>query len=123
MTVTGTLIGESLRVGHVLEGLPLSIEKISRADVGEPAAGQPRTWTIIEFAIPDHLTDALAQALGRALEPQLGWYCDFRSTDETFIVFADRIFRYPRGDQTARSEAEAYARSMGVPENELDWPV
>jgi hypothetical protein len=43
--------------------------------------------------------------------------------DETFVVFSGRIFRYRRGDQTARTAVEAHARSVGVPESELDWPV
>ena len=104
-------------------GVLLTVEKIYRADVGDQAAGQPLTWTVIEFAIPDDQAEALATALSHALEPQLGWYCDFRSPDETFVVFSERIFRYRRGDQTARAEVEAYARSVGVPESELDWPV
>jgi hypothetical protein len=56
------------------------------------------------------------------LERDGGWYCDFRSDDEVFVVFCDRVFRYPRGDRTARSTVEDYARSMGVPEAQLDWP-
>ena len=123
MTINGTLIGESVRVGAALEGVLLTVEKIYRADAGDQAAGQPLTWTFIEFAIPDDRAEALAEALSRALEPQFGWYCDFRSHDKTFVVFSQRIFRYPRGNQAARAEVEAYARSVGVPESELDWPV
>ena len=52
-----------------------------------------------------------------------GWYCDFRNDDETFVVFADRTFRYPRGDNDGRTEAVEYGRSVGVPEAQLDWPV
>jgi len=48
--------------------------------------------------------------------------CDFRTTDETFVVFSGRIFHYPRGDRLRRSEAEDYGRSVGVPEAQLDWP-
>ena len=51
-----------------------------------------------------------------------GWYCDFRSPSETFVVFAGRVLRYPRGEKDGRAEAEAYARSGGVPESQLDWP-
>jgi hypothetical protein len=60
--------------------------------------------------------------LSRVLERDDGWYCDFRSDDEVFVVFCDRVFRYRRGDRTARSTVEDYARSMGVPEAQLDWP-
>ena len=42
--------------------------------------------------------------------------------EETFVVFAGHSFRYVRGDAEGRSQAEAYGRSVGVPETQLDWP-
>jgi len=121
MTLAGGLIAESLRIGAVLDDLHLTVRKISRADVGDVEAGQPLTWTFLDFEAPEDDAPRLVEALSRALDPALGWYCDFRTTDETFVVFADRIFHYPRRDRTRRSEAEAYARSVGVPEAQLDW--
>jgi len=123
MTLGGTLIAESLRVGSVLEGLALTVAKISRSDLGDVAAGQPPTWTFVEFDAADEDADRLANALERVLERAGGWYCDFRSEQETFVVFAGRTFRYPRGDESGRGEAAEYARSVGVPEAQLDWPV
>jgi hypothetical protein len=41
--------------------------------------------------------------------------------DDTFVVFADAVFRYPRGDPARRAEVENHARSCGVPEPQLDW--
>jgi hypothetical protein len=72
MPIAGGLIAESLRIGSVLEGVALTVKKISRADVGDVEAGQPLTWTFLDFEAAD--------------------------------------------------EAEDYARSMGVPESQLDWP-
>ena len=102
--------------------MPLTVTKISRADVGDVDAGQPRTWTFVHFEAPDACTDALAELLSRVLDDAGGWYCDFRDADTTFVVFAGRIFRYPRGDRAARAAAEEYARTRGVPEPQLDWP-
>jgi hypothetical protein len=51
-----------------------------------------------------------------------GWYCDFRSETETFVVFAGRTFRYQRGDATGRAATATYASSVGVPAAQLDWP-
>jgi hypothetical protein len=123
MTLGGTLIAESLRVGSVLEGLALTVAKISRSDLRDVAAGQPRTWTFVEFDAADQDADRLANALERVLERAGGWYCDFRSEQETFVMFAGRTFRYQRGDESGRGEAAEYARSVGVPEAQLDWPV
>src|SRR5512133_2928210 len=122
MAIAGVLIAESLRTGARLEGVTLTVRRIARDDDGDTDAGQPLTWTFIEFEAPLDEAEALAATLSRALDKRLGWYCDFRSPTETFVVFAERVFRYQRGDKGGRSEAEAHARSMGVPESQLDWP-
>ena len=122
MVVTGTLIAESLRPGARLDGVTLTVGRIFRENAGDPVAGQPRTWTFIEFVAAAGDADHLATTLSRALDERLGWYCDFRSQTETFVVFSARVFRYPRGDTARRAEAEAHARSIGVPESQLDWP-
>jgi hypothetical protein len=70
--------------------------------------------------IDDHDAPALASALADVLDDS-GWYVDFRSADETFVV-AGRVFRYRRRDKRRRAEAEAYARARGVPQAQLDWP-
>jgi hypothetical protein len=122
MRIHGTLIAESLQAGAVLEGVPLAVTKVSRAECGDEQSGQPRTWTFIDFEAPSPAADLLSHVLCEALDPSLGWYCDFRSTEETFVVFSGRIFRYRRGDRRARAGAEVYARLLGVPEAQLDWP-
>jgi hypothetical protein len=122
VTASGVLIAESISKEHPLDGLNLNLRKISRADAGDVNAGQPLTWTFIEFEVDDDHVAGIAHALSRSMEASGGWYCDFRTNQETFVVFADRIFRYPRGDADGRAEAEAYGRSVGVPEAQLDWP-
>jgi hypothetical protein len=123
MPVTGCLIAESLRVGTVVDGVTLTVSKISRAELGDVDAGQPRTWTFVDFEAADEDADLLASRLELALNRVGGWYCDFRNDDETFVVFADRTFRYPRGDENGRLAAVEYGRSAGVPAAQLDWPL
>ncbi len=122
MPFTGNLLAESLRKEEALDAVPITVRRIWRADDGDPAAGQPLTWTFLEFEVPDNRAEEFANALAGALEPG-PWYCDFRSDTETFVLFADRVFRYARGDRSAREDAEAHARSVGVPEAQIDWPV
>jgi hypothetical protein len=121
-TVSGVLIAESLRIGSTLEGVPVRVSKIVRADCGDVAAGQPLTWTFLEFEVDVEEVDVWADSLSAVLDHRLGWYCDFRSADETFVVFAGKVFRYPRGDASGRSRAADHARSVGVPESQIDWP-
>ena len=120
LTVSGALLGESLRPGAVLQGIPMKVTKIYRASLGQAGAGQPELWTVVEFEVPADHAPALAEVLSELLAQ--GWYCDFRSEQEAFVVFSGQIFRYSRGDQSARARAEAYGRSVGVPETQLDWP-
>ena len=61
--------------------------------------------------------------LTRALVADGLWYVDFRSDTEVFVAFAGRVFRYARGDQVGRAEAQAHGRSAGVPNSQLDWPA
>jgi hypothetical protein len=77
--------------------------------------------TFIHFTAPSESADALATALSTTLD-EPGWYCDFRTERETFVVFSGRVFSYQRGDRNRRAEAEAYARSKGVPEGQIERP-
>ncbi len=122
MPIAGGLIAESLRIGSVLERVPLTVTRISRADLGDVDAGQPLTWTFLDFEADDEYAESLAALLSEVLEPTGGWYCDFRNSDTTFVVFSGRIFHYPRGDRAGRAAAEDHGRAIGVPESQLDWP-
>ena len=84
-------------------------------------AGQPPVWTFVDFAGADDLADDMAEALAAALLVEGGWYADIDVGDDKIVVFADRVFRYRRGDSAGRDEAAAYGRRVGVPEHQLDW--
>jgi hypothetical protein len=120
--VTGVLIGESLRVGAKLGGdLPLRLNWGTSMESGDgAAAGQPGRWTVFEFEAEDDSAAELAGALARCLDTG-PWYANFNTADEAFVIFADRVFRYRRGDRYGRARAAQYARTVGVPETQLDW--
>jgi hypothetical protein len=121
---TGTLIAESLRTGAKLNGLYIhEIERVAAGDLSpeQRAAGFPERWTLLHFDVPDQDAERLATTLAAALD-EPGWYADFHTPAESFVVFAGRVFRYPRGDAAGRARAEAHARGRGVPEAQLDWP-
>jgi hypothetical protein len=121
-TYSGTLLGESIQPGMGLADIPLTVTNIHRDAAGDAEAGQPELWTFIEFRVAADHADELADALSRVLLRDGGWYCDFRSSEEVFVVFHGRVFRYQRGDRAGRAKAEEHARSTGVPEAQLDWP-
>jgi hypothetical protein len=115
----GAIVAESLRLGGVIENVPLSVRKLERIDAGPNE--QPPRWTLLWFEASEADADRLATALSDALDPAGGWYADFHSDSDVTVVFSGRVFRYRRGDKSGRAKVEDYARSVGVPEQQLDW--
>jgi hypothetical protein len=115
----GAIVAESLRVGATVEGVQLLVRKVERLEAG--VGDQPRKWTLIWFEAEEHDHDRLAKALADALDAGGGWYADFHSDSDVTVVFAGRVFRHRRGDARERSKVAEYARSVGVPEQQLDW--
>jgi catechol 2,3-dioxygenase-like lactoylglutathione lyase family enzyme len=111
---TGTLVSESLRPGTVLRDIALTVTRIRRT------SKHAEHWTIIDFHTTADRAAELAETMGQVLIREGGWYCDFHSLDDVFVVFSGKIFRYPRGDRSGRAEAEGYGRSVGT--DQLDWP-
>lgn len=118
----GTLLAESLALGTALQIDGLQVSRIVRRDVSSSTTKeQPPVWTFIEFQAEDDLAGELADALAGVLQADGGWYADFTTRSEHVVVFAHRVFRYRMGDTAARAEVEAYGRSVGVPDAQLDW--
>jgi hypothetical protein len=120
--IEGTLLAESLRVGATLDNLALRIRSISRYRVQGATDDQPDVWTALEFEAEEPEATSLAEALADVLD-QPGWYANFQSPAESWVVFPGRIFRYPRGSQAGRAEAQAHGRGLAIPEAQLDWTV
>lgn len=119
--LTGVLVAESLRTGTELTGIPLQITRLARIEMTSASEDQPRHWTLLDFTAEDSEAPRLADQLADCLSPTGGWYTDFHTPAETYVVFANKVFRYPRGQAEGRREAQMYGRSAGVPEQQLDW--
>ena len=119
--VTSYLLVEGIRVGARLEGLPLRLVRIERYQMPTATPEQPPVWTMVKFEFDEDDAERVAAALSEVISEEGGWYTDFSLDDETFVIFADRIFRYRRGDRAGRAEAADYGRSVGVPDTQLDW--
>jgi hypothetical protein len=118
----GTLLAEGLRIGAALGVAGLRVTRLTRRDVSASAsAAQPSVWTFLDFEADDDLADPLAQSLADTLLADGGWYADFTVVDDHMVVFAGKIFRYRRGDQSGRATAADYGRTVGVPDHQLDW--
>ena len=118
----GTLIAESLRVGTTLTDLNLTVRKISRYRAGGTTPDQPSIWTTLEFEAEQSDAKELAEVFAQVLDLP-GWYVNFQSPAESFVVFPGKIFRYPRGDAAGRAAAQAHGRQLAIPDPQLDWTI
>ena len=100
--------------------LPFTLTRIERSTVDTATDDQPSAWTMIHFEFPTDEAERLATALAAVLD-EPGWYTNFDVDGDKVVIFPRRVMRYRRADQAARAEAEAYARSLGIPNAQLDW--
>nr|WP_157169731.1 hypothetical protein [Streptomyces typhae] len=101
--------------------ISLQVTKIARIEVATTAPGQPRQWTLLDFAAAEADAESLAEQMAAPLAPTGGWYVNYNTATEAFVIFPGKIFRYPRGQAEGRRSAETHGRSIGIPEPQLDW--
>jgi len=114
----GVLIKESLQDTKVLDSL--SVTNTKTVDIDNPAPDQPSIWNLVYFQVPEVEAGELAEKFSRSLKSGT-WYIDFKSEQEIYVVFLGRVFHYRRGAMEKRKEAQAYGRSLGIPEKQLNW--
>ena len=114
---TGLLLKESLKDEGVLD--IVRVTKIEVWDIENAEDWQPKRWTAVSFEGDDNQAYAVVEKLSQAMKP--AWYANLSNGTHVYVVFADRFFKYVKGDRQAREEAQAYAVSAGVPEGQLDW--
>ncbi len=114
----GLLLKESLTDLRVLDRF--CIAQTETWNVSNAADYQPKVWTAISFEVDDAEADTVIEELSHVLKSP-GWYIDARQADRVIVIFPGRVFRYLRGDQSGKAEAQAYAQASGIPISQIDW--
>jgi hypothetical protein len=114
----GVLIKESLEDETILE--QINVTSSTDFDQPEPSPDQPSHWTLMWFEGSDSEADSVAESLSRALKPR-GWYVDFSTSTHKFVVLPGKVFKYRLGDKDGEAAAKEFARTVGVPDRQLDW--
>jgi hypothetical protein len=118
--ITGVLIAESLKPGADLADTSLRLDRVQRVNATDATADQPSVWTLLYVRADQADAESLTGKLAELLDAP-GWYADFHTDEETWVVFPGKVFRYGRGDSEGRAAAAAYGSSIGVPASQLDW--
>lgn len=117
MKYMGLFIKEGLKDRNILESI--QVTRIEIWNVEDETPFQPSTWTAVSFEGDESQADPIAEMLSQSLYPN--WYCNIVTEHYSYVVFGGKVFKYLRGDQRGREEAQAYGRMMGLPEIQLDW--
>lgn len=104
----GTIIENSLRDTSILGELKIT-----------------RTWQDEEWVLHDVLVDEdKAEKLARYLNDG-PWYIHLwqEGGDTVTVVFKNKTFRLKYSDKDSWHEAVEYGRSLGIPGEQLDFPI
>lgn len=115
---SGLLLKEGLKDETVLKYLMVTKTEIWNAENAE--GDQPKQWTAIYFEVTKKKVNEAAEQLSRALKPK-GWYLNIFGENIIFVVFPNKVFRYKKENISEKIRAIEYGKTIGIPENQLDW--
>jgi hypothetical protein len=118
MKYTGTLVLESLVSDSVLNFV--NVKTRETAELVDALADQPKTVTVITFEAGDDMVLAVAEEISRNLASG-HWYADIGHEFEKIIIFHNKVVRFTPKETEKRQKAFDYARSLGIPESQIDF--
>lgn len=112
----GILIKESISDENVIDFL--NIHKIELWNTG----GKPKYWTVLFFTSDRKDFPELISKVMIA-DPNNGgnWFVDFKTGNEKYIVFKDKILKYQIGNQAEKDYVCDECRKMGILDEQMNW--
>ena len=112
----GVLIKESIDDENIIDFL--NVHKIELWNTG----GKPKYWTVLFFTsdkidFPERISKVMIS------DPDSGgnWFVDFKSGNEKYIVFRDKILKYHIGNQAEKDYVCDECRKMGILDEQMNW--
>ena len=112
----GVLIKESLSDDSIID--LLNVHKIELWNTG----GTPKYWTMLFFTsnIKD-FPEQISKVMLSVQDKGENWFVDFKSGNQKYIVFKDKILKYQIGNQIEKDYVCAECRKMGISDSEMNW--
>lgn len=67
-------------------------------------------------------TEENIKRLANYLKPEK-WYAHFWKGDNVIAIFPNKVFRFKYSDKSTWKEAVEYGKSIGIPEEQLDFLI
>lgn len=112
MKYEGTIVEESLLDNRFLNNLHILGVHISSAEVPE------NRWHLYKVKMSEQNISLLA----KQLKPER-WYAHFWNDDEVIAVFPLKTFKFKHSDKATWEPAIKYGKSIGIPEEQLDFLI
>jgi len=107
----GIIVEESLNDNRILNGL--NIKKIHVTSHNNPKD----RWHMYEVNVSkEEIRELSKHVIG-------DWYMHFWKDTNIVAIFKDKIFEFDYEDKNTWDKVLKYGRSLGLPEEELDFPI
>ena len=122
----GNIIEESLSDKSVLKEVKIISTRVEKV-TDEHQTPWLSQWTLDTIEITENKAGSLAEKLSKALDPEHGWYIDYRNDQYHFVIFKDKVFKIDRSKKSDYDEMIKYGLSVGTPDYQLpnfsDLPI
>lgn len=122
----GDIIEESLSDKSVLKDVNIISTRVEKV-TDEHQTPWLSQWTLDTIEVEEEQASDLAEKLSKALDPEHGWYIDYRNDKYHFVIFKDKIFKIDRSKKSDYDEMVKYGLSVGTPDYQLpnfsDLPI
>lgn len=107
----GIIVGESLEDNRIINELEVKQIEISNSE--DPAD----QWHMYTVTISKDVFHKLSNNIKQ------GWYMHFWKDRQVIAIFRDKQFEFDFDDKTTWQPVLEYGRSLGIPEEQLDFPI
>lgn len=112
----GVLIKESITDDTIID--LLHVHKVELWDTG----GKPKYWTVLFFTCDKKdFPEQISKVMIAKSDNAGNWFVDFKSGNEKYIVFKDKILKYQIGNQTEKESVCLECRKMGILDEQMNW--
>ena len=108
----GTIVEESLKDNRFINKLDIRSVRISDSENPEDR------WHLYKLDIDE---DRIKE-LSNQLKPEK-WYAHFWDEQNIIAVFPEKLFKFSREDESTWRSAIEYGKSIGIPEEQLDFII
>jgi len=107
----GVIIEESLEDPSLLKST-----RIAKTEIGASLG-----WHLHTVEVQDKAFPAFVERAKRAIKPK--WYMHFWKGNRITAIFQGKSFQFDYKDKKTWKEVLAYGRSLGIPEEQLNFPI